>query len=166
MTHGSAGTFDIDLPLTGQPGIEDRTAGAANNYTVVVTFDVPVTVSNVTVTPGNGGTASLVPGNGFTVNNSEVIINLTNVSNAQTLNINLLGVSGGGNSGDVSIPMGVLIGDVNANRVVDGNDVAQVQSNTRQTANSANFRFDVNATGQIDGNDVSVTQAHTRTSLP
>src|SRR4029077_10928617 len=27
-THGSAGTFDIDLPFTGQSGIEDRTGPA------------------------------------------------------------------------------------------------------------------------------------------
>lgn len=165
MTHGSAGDFDIGLPLTGQPGIEDRTSGASNNYTVVVTFSVPITVSNVTVTPGANGTASLAP-SGFSINNTQVTVNLTNVSNAQTLGINLVGVSGGGNSGNVSIPMSVLIGDVNANRVVDGNDVSQVQAHTRQPVGLSNFRSDVNASGQIDGNDVSVTQAHTRTSLP
>src|SRR2546428_7715051 len=29
-THGAAGTFDIDLPLTGEPGVECRSAGAGN----------------------------------------------------------------------------------------------------------------------------------------
>jgi hypothetical protein len=62
--------------------------------------------------------------------------------------------------------MGVLIGDVNATGGVDGNDVAAVQSHTRQPVTSANFRFDVNASGGIDGNDVSLTQSHTRTALP
>src|SRR6202035_769391 len=31
-THGSAGTFDVDLPLIGQPGVEDRTGGASGNH--------------------------------------------------------------------------------------------------------------------------------------
>jgi Dockerin type I domain len=62
--------------------------------------------------------------------------------------------------------MGVLIGDVDGNGRVDGNDVSAVQSHTRQSVDSTNFRYDVNASGLIDGNDVSMTQGHTRTSLP
>jgi len=165
-THGSAGTFDIDLPLTGQPGIEDRTGPTAGNHQAVVTFSLPVTVQNVTVTPGAGGTASLATTNGFSVNHSQVTINLASVSNAQTLSINLIGVSDGAHSGNVSIPMGVLLGDVNGNGLVDGNDVSDVQSHTRQAVDTTTFRFDVNTSGLIDGNDVSITQGHTRTSLP
>jgi hypothetical protein len=165
-THGSAGDFDVGLPLTGQPGIEDRTGLTPGNHQVIVTFSVPVTASNVTVTPGAGGTASIAPTNGFSVNNTQVTVNLTNVSNAQTLTINLIGVAGGGRTGNVAIPMSVLLADVNATGNVDGNDVSEVQSRTRQTVTSGNFRDDVNATGNIDGNDVSITQGQTRTSLP
>lgn len=165
-THGSAGTFDIGLPLTGTPGIEDRSGPAPGNHTVVVTFSVPVTVSSATVTPGPGATASLATPNGFSINSSEVTVNLTNVSNAQTLTINLIGVSGGGNSGNVSIPMSVLLGDVNGDKIVNGNDISAVQSQTRQSITLANYRDDVNADGVINGNDVSTTQAQTRTSLP
>ncbi len=86
MTHGSAGTFDIDLPLTGQPGIEDRRGPSSGNYTVVITFSVPVTVGGATVTPGSGGTGQV---SNFSVNNTDVTVNLTNVSNAQTLMVNL-----------------------------------------------------------------------------
>ena len=68
--------------------------------------------------------------------------------------------------GDLSIPMGVLLGDVNFTRGVDGNDVSAVQSHTRQSVSQSNCRFDVNTTGGIDGNDVSLTQSKTRTSLP
>jgi hypothetical protein len=162
-THGTAGTFDIDLPLIGQPGIEDRTSPTAGNHQVVVTFSAPVTVQNMTVTPGPGGTATP---NGLSVSNSQVKIKLTHVSNAQTLTIKLIGVSDGTRSGNVSIPMSVLLGDVNADRRVDGNDVSEVQSHTRQAVDSTNFRDDVNITGTIDGNDVSITQGQTRTSLP
>src|SRR5205823_5072694 len=46
-THGgvSEGTFDIDLPLTGSPGIECRTTGGTNDYTMVVTFSGALTVT-------------------------------------------------------------------------------------------------------------------------
>jgi len=165
-THGSAGTFDIDLALTGQPGIEDRTGPTSGNHQVVVTFSVPVTVSNVTVTPGMGGTASTAPTNGFVVNNSQVTINLANVSNAQTLTINLIGVSGGGDSGNVSIPMSVLLGDVNGNGSVDSGDVTLVRQQTLQNVTQSNFREDVNANGAIDSGDVTITRQHTLTSLP
>src|SRR5205814_10466130 len=43
-THGGAGTFDVDLPITGTPGIECRTGGATNDYTMVATFSGNVTV--------------------------------------------------------------------------------------------------------------------------
>jgi hypothetical protein len=96
-------------------------------------------------------------------------VNLTGVSNAQYITVTLNNVvDAQPSSGNIVSPqMGVLIGDVNATGGVDGNDVAAVQSQTRQPVNSdAQARFDVNATGAIDGNDVAITQGHTRTSLP
>jgi hypothetical protein len=165
-THGSAGTFDIGLPLIGNPGIECRTGSIGGNHQVIITFSVPVTVSNVTVTPGAGAMANIDPTNGFSVNNTQVTVNLTNVTNAQTLTINLIGVAGGGRSGNVAIPVSVLLADVNGSGSVDGNDVSAVQSHTRQAVNNTTFQYDVNATGLIDGNDVSITQGQTRTSLP
>ena len=162
-THGSAGTFDVDLPLLGQPGIEDRTGPTAGSHQVVVTFSVPVTVQNVTVTPGNGKTASL---GSFTVSNSQVTINLTNVSNAQTLAITLVGVSGGGNSGNVSIPMSVLLGDVDSSARVDSTDVFQVRQQSLQNAGLGNFRDDVDCSGRIDSTDVFIVRQQNLTGLP
>ena len=66
-------------------------------------------------------------------------MNLTTVSNAQTLTINLLGVAGGGNSGNVSIPMSVLLGDVNANRTVSNADVASIQAKVGATVVGTRF---------------------------
>jgi hypothetical protein len=165
-THGSAGTFDIDLPLLGNPGIECRTGPIGGNHQVIVTFSVPVTVSNVTVTPGAGATASIAPTNGFSVNNTQVTVNLTNVSNPQTLSINLIGVSGGSNSGNVTVPMSVLLGDVDASRHVDAGDIGVIQQYNSQTANSTNFRADVNVSGHIDAGDIGVTQQQNSTGLP
>jgi hypothetical protein len=164
-THGSAGDFDIDLPLTGAPGIECRTGPTAGNHTAVITFSVPVSVSNVTVTPGAGGTAAIAPTNGFTVNNTQVTVNLTNVSNAQTLTINLLGVTGGAGSGDVAIPMSVLLGDVSANGLVNSTDISQTQAQSGQAVTLGNFRTDVNANGLINSTDITTVQSKSGTGL-
>jgi hypothetical protein len=158
--HGNAGTFDIGLPLAGTPGIECRSGGTTNDYQIVVTFGAPVTFSNAQVAKGTGSVSST------TTNGSQVFINLTGVTNAQTIQVTLAGVNDGTSTTNLTIPMSILVGDVNASRQVDGNDVSAVQSQTRQPVSSNNFREDVNANGLIDGNDVSLTQANTRTSLP
>lgn len=93
-------------------------------------------------------------------------VNLTGVSNAQRIVVTLSNVNDGTVTSNVSAEMGVLLGEVNSNGLVDGNDVSAVQSHTRQFVNSDNFRFDVNANALIDGNDVSMTQGQRRTSLP
>jgi hypothetical protein len=164
-THGTAGDFDVDLPLTGKPGIECRTGPTLGNHTVVITFAVPVTVSNVTVTPGAGGTAAIAPTNGFSVNNTQVTVNLTNVSNAQTITINLLGVVGGANSGNVAIPMSVLLGDVSGNGLVNSTDISQTQAQSGQSVTGSNFRTDVNANGLINSTDITIVQSKSGTGL-
>ncbi len=52
--HGNAGTFDVILPSSGSPGIECRSGGATNDYTIVFTFTNNVSVRNATVTAGTG----------------------------------------------------------------------------------------------------------------
>ena len=164
-THGNAGDFDVSLPLTGSPGIEPRTGGTNGNYTIVFTFQNPITnVADAEVTSGTGTVASSGIGN----DPHQYFVNLTGVANAQYITVNLSNVfdSAGNSSTLVSVPMGVLLGDVNGTGAVDGNDVANIQSQTRQPVSVNNFRNDVNASGTIDGNDVSIAQAQTRTSLP
>ena len=78
--HGTAGTFDINLPLTGSPGIECRSGGASNTYTMVFTFASPLTsVSSASVTSGTGSVVSSSIG----TNAHQYIVNLTSVTNAQ-----------------------------------------------------------------------------------
>ena len=100
-------------------------------------------------------------------NSNQCTANLTGVANAQYISVELDNViDSQNNTGNVAVPMGVLIGDVNATGVVDGNAVSAVQGQTREPVSTTNFREDVNANGIIDGNDVSLTQNYTRTSLP
>jgi hypothetical protein len=165
-------------PMSSPRGVECRssTSLGAGNYTLVFTFlNNLVSISGASVTghdPSTGtGTVSgsVVVGPTATLTAKQCAVNLTNVSNVQYVTVTLNGVlDATGASGNIVSPqMGVLIGDVNATGGVDGNDVAAVQSHTRQPVNSdAQARFDVNASGAIDGNDVAITQGQTRTSLP
>src|SRR5436190_10160415 len=58
-THGNAGTFDINLPLTGNRGIEDRSGGANGAYKLVFTFATPLaSVTGASVTSGSGSISS------------------------------------------------------------------------------------------------------------
>jgi hypothetical protein len=171
-THGSAGSFDIDLKPPAA-GIECRSGGATGDHTLVITFDLPVTVAgNGTVKAqvisgtgqvGSGGTAN---GNAITVNGGVVTVPLTNVANAQRLTISLFGVNDGIHTGDVSIPLAVLLGDVNGSARVDAADVSSVRQQTLQTITTSNFQNDINASGRIDAADVSIARQQTLTSLP
>src|SRR5437879_4737719 len=121
----------IDL-LAGNPAIECRSGGSANNHTIILSFATSVTFTGATVTPGSGGTGSL---NGAPIRSpdgTQITVNLTNVSNAQKLTVTLLGVNDSTITYDCSIQMGVLLGDVNQTGGVDGNDVSAVQAHTRQ----------------------------------
>jgi hypothetical protein len=167
MTHGAAGTFDIDLPLTGPRGIEPRSSNSlgAGNYTLVFTFANNLTsVGGATLTTGTGGVSSSMIG----PNPNQFTVNLTGVTNRQYVAVTLTAVQDAlGDSGNVVGPqMGVLIGDVNGSTVVDSGDVFLVRQQTARTASSSNFRDDVNATGLIDSGDVFIVRQHTATSLP
>ena len=61
-THGTAGTFDINLPLAGNAGIECRSGGANSDHQVVFTFLTPVTLSGATVTPEPGMSGTMAGG--------------------------------------------------------------------------------------------------------
>jgi hypothetical protein len=164
-THGLAGTFDVALPFSGTTGIECRTGGASGNHQVVFAFATPIiSVSSASVTPGAGGTASV--SGPPVINGSQVTVNLSNVSNVQTLTVNLVGVSDGPHSANISVPMGVLLGDVTANKVVSNTDVASIKTQVAAPVSASNFRNDVTANGIISNTDVSTTKTQVGTTLP
>jgi hypothetical protein len=159
-THTGVGPFDVDLPLVGTPGIECRTGGAGNDHQVVVTFVVPVTVGSAMVTSGVGMVS------GTTVSGNQVFVNLTGVANAQTIAITLFNVSDGSTTGNVVIPMSVLLGDTTANGATNASDISQTKASSGQTTNSSNFRTDVTLSGSINSSDVSAVKAKSGTALP
>jgi RHS repeat-associated protein len=159
-THGAAGTFDTNLPLTGNAGIECRSGGASNAHQIVLSFAGPVTFASAAVTSGTGTLAST------STNGAQITVNLTGVTNAQTIVVTLFGVSDGTVTNNVAIAMGVLVGDTNADGFVDSADVTQVQSQSGAPVTASNCREDLNVDGFIDSADKAFAQSKSGTALP
>jgi hypothetical protein len=164
MTHGSAGTFDVDL-LTGIRGIECRSGGANGDYTLIFTFANPLTrVDGASVT---SGTASVSTSNFDYGDTHNYVVNLTGVANAQTIKVSLTNVSdsAGDVSPAVSAQMGVLLGDTNGDGFVNSADISQTKSQSGNAVTSANFREDVNADGFLNSADISLVKSKSGTAL-
>lgn len=158
--HGTAGTFDINLPESGPAGIECRSGGATNAYTIVFTFANNVSVQGATVSTGAGNVT------GFSTSGNVVTVDLTGISSGQIIVVNLAGVSDGINTSDVEATMAVLVGDSNGNGAVNSSDVAQTKSQIGQPLSAANFREDVNVNGAINSSDVSQIKSNIGADLP
>ena len=150
---------DLSLPLTGAPGVEPRSGGGSGIYQMIISFPTIVNVGGATLT--GTGTVSNV-----SVNGGMVTVNLSGVANLQTIVITLTGVDDGVSSGNVSVSMRMLLGDVTRNGAVNGTDVSQVKIRSGQAAGAANFVNDVNASGAINGTDVSIVKLQSGTGLP
>jgi len=160
--HGGAGTFDIPLPLgLGNVGVECRSGGATNDYQMIINFATTVTVGSASVTSGTGMVSSF-SGSGT----SQITVNLTGVTNVQRITVTLHNVNDGTTTGDVPVSMGVLIGDVNGNAVVNASDVSLTKSQVGQTVSGSNFREDVNVNGTISATDVTLVKSEVGTALP
>jgi hypothetical protein len=161
--HGSAGTFDLPLPLTGNPGIECRMGSGANSneHQLVLTFANPVTVGGVSVNSADGiATATQA------VNGSLVTVNLAGVSDAQTVNVRLINVSDGIRGSDVTVRMGALLGDTNSSGNVSASDLGLTKAETSQPLTSSNFRADVNTNGFINATDIGLVKSRSGMVLP
>ena len=157
--HGNAGPFDINLPLTGSPGIECRGGGVGNNYQMVLTFAAPAHFSSASVTSGTGSVSD-ISGSGTTT----ITVNLTGVTNAQRITVTLPLPSDGGP--DVMVQMGVLVGDTNGSGAVNASDIGQTKTTTGQAIDASNFRADVDANGSINATDIALVKSKSGTGLP
>jgi len=164
--HGAAGTFDVNLPLNGPPGVEcRRTMGEPGSYTMVFTFRRPLnSVSSASITSGIAN----IDDSGIGFDPREYIVNLINVANAQNITVTLNFVQDSeGNTGDaVDGEMSILIGDTGDNGNVGSADVSEVKAQLGQPVTAMNFRDDLNHDGVIDGNDVDIVKRQKKTSLP
>ncbi len=160
-THGSAGDFDIALPLTGDPGIESRNGGT---YKIVATFQHLVNLNGNAIVSAGIGTVSATTSASTETGGTAITIDLVNVSTAQKLVV-MLSVSDGGISDEIAIPMRVLWGDANATGSVTSSDASMIQSQIGQPVSSSNFRCDANVTGDIDNADNKVATVNAGTGI-
>lgn len=159
-THGASGDFDIDLPLSGAPGVECRSTGGAHK--VIFTFPTAVTFSGASVTSGTAGTVTP-----SAISSSVVAVDLAGVTDVQAITVTLLNVSDGTNTNNVAVRMRLLVGDTNGNGSVSVGDIAQVKSQSGQAVTATNFRLDVNASGgTINVGDVGLVKSKSGNSVP
>ncbi len=161
-THGSAGDFDIPLPLSGTSGVECRTGGANGDHTIIVTFSNPIESGNASVTSGTGSVVGAPA-----INGSTMTINLTGVADAQTTTVTLTGVSDqfGQTLPDTPLSVGFLVGDTNGDSFVNSGDAAQTRGRSGQVTDATNFRSDVNVDGTVNAGDASIVRSHSGNSL-
>ena len=101
-------------------------------------------------------------------NTRQYVVNLTGVSNAQTITVNLTNVTDslGNSSSAVPATMGLLLGDTNGNGSVSASDIGQTKAQSGQAVTGANFRTDVNVSGTISAADIGLVKSKSGTSLP
>ena len=160
--HGAGGpAFDVNLPLTGAPGIECRSGGANGDYQVVFNFAGAVTLGNAAVTSG-AGTVTGATGSGT----STLTVNLTGITSAQRITLTLSNVSTGISTTDLAVPIGFLVGDTNGDGFVNAGDAQQTRNRSGQATDTTNFRSDVNADGFVNSGDTTAVRSRSGTFLP
>jgi Dockerin type I domain len=154
--HGNAGSFDIDLPLTGKPGIECRVGnGGTFLQTIAFTFSEAVTsISGITTT-----TCGSV--NSTTISGSTVTVELGHVNcDDSDITVTVPGVIGASGSVDSSATMTLRTGDVNADGVVNRTDLEEIRMNVgRGLVTEDNFRDDITVDGKVNHGDTTLEKS-------
>ncbi|MGH8093524.1 MAG: dockerin type I domain-containing protein, partial [Chthoniobacterales bacterium] len=162
--ESTLGGFGIDLPLTGTPGVEDRSGGRQGNYTVNFTFNNNLTgVASVATSCGTVA-SSMISG----TDPHQYIVNLRGVTcNAEDVTVTLTGVTDDQSNTlpSAAVTMGLLLGDVDGDGTVTKTDYSIEKTDQGQTTNSSNFRADINVNGSIDRKDASTVKKQIGTSL-
>jgi hypothetical protein len=162
-THGTAGTFDIPLALTGTAGVECRRGTPSGSHTIVLTFSNAVVSGSAAVTNGTGSVAGTPSFNGNTMT-----IGLTNVTDLQTITITLSNVTDSFAQvvPEAALNIGMLIGDTNGSKSVTASDIGQVKGQAGAPASNSNFRTDLDANGSVTASDIGQVKATAGNTLP
>jgi hypothetical protein len=169
--HGTAGTFDIDLPLTGSPGIECRSPGntgdGSADYKLVFVFPDPLTSVGSVSSTATGPTQPGPSTGSIDADAHNYIVDLTAVPNAQYITVTLNNVRDTANrAGNVSQTVGILVGDTTADGTVNSADIGQTKSQSGHLVTISNFREDVTADGSINSADIGLVKSKSGTAWP
>jgi len=159
--HGAAGTFDIPLPLSGEPGVECRSTGG--NHSIVFTFDNNIASGNSSVTAGSGSVSGSP-----TFSANTMTVNLTGVTDVQKVTVTLAGVTDtlAQTLPNTPVSMNVLAGDSTGNKSVNASDITQIKTRSGAAVDPTNFRSDINANGSINASDISLAKSRSGSSVP
>jgi hypothetical protein len=154
--------FKIMLPINGESGIEDRSGQPGGTYTITMTFNENIaSVARASASCGKVASTS-IDGATLTINLTKVSCNASHV----TVTANDVKDSAGINLDSACIEVGLLLGDVNGDGVVDSADLDIVNSQIGQPTNGENFRSDINNDGTISAADVRIVTQQQGTRLP
>jgi hypothetical protein len=160
-THGGAGTFDVNLPVSGPPfGVECRSS--SGNHTFIFSFSNSINSATASVTGGTG--AAGAP----TFAGNKVTVALSGVTNIQVLTVALSNVtdSFAQTLPNASVSANMLIGDTTANKNVNASDITQTKIQSGVTISPTNFRTDLNVNGAINASDVTLVKSRSGDALP
>jgi hypothetical protein len=162
-THGPEGDFDVNLPLTGAPGVECRAGGSDGTHTLLFTFTNHVTSGTATVTTGEGDLSGPP-----TFASNVMNVNLSGVSDAQSLTVTLSDVTDAYSQGVAPTPIkvNVLHGDTTGNGMVNSSDIAQTKSHSGSALTDANFRADVTTDGSHNSSDIAKVKSQSGKAVP
>jgi len=155
--------FDVDLPLSGDVGIENR-AGSRTNMFVFTFNNNVVAVDGATSTCGEAYEIRVDPADSHNVQ-----VKLKSVACDQSrLTLTLNGVTDdqGNRLDSASITFGILLGEVTGDGVVNEADIAATRALLGQYTTASNFRADVDMNGFIEGHDVRVVASNRGHHLP
>src|SRR4029450_8513434 len=154
--HGNAGTFDIDLPLSGTPGVECRVGnGGTFLQTIMFTFSEPVTSISGTTTTTCGSVDST------TINGSTVTVGLGDVTcDGSDIIVTVPGVNGASGAVDASATMTLRTGHVNADGRVGTADLKEIRMEVgRGLVTEDNFRDDITVDGKVNHGDTTLEKS-------
>ncbi len=171
QVHGTAGTFGLLLTPSATIVTEPRQGSTAGSYSIQLTFSCPVTgIAAALQTQGGGAGSGSVGAITYNAAQNIVTVPLTNVADAQALNLHLTGIlpSGapaGTPAATADIPFDVLWGDINRNNAVDYIDATLMAHTSTQATTSANYLYDINCDGIVGTADTAIVNAEIGTTV-
>jgi hypothetical protein len=158
--HGTTGPFEISLEGA-TLGVECRSSGG--NHTIVFRFVHALSSVGGVSFSGAGSVSS----SGVGAEPSEYVVNLAETGNAQVVHVSLTNVTdtAGNQSDNITVSMGVLIGDTNGDGFVNSGDATQTRNRSGQATDATNFRSDYNTDGVVNAGDATTVRARSGTSI-
>ncbi|MFL6568577.1 MAG: dockerin type I domain-containing protein [Chthoniobacterales bacterium] len=110
----------------------------------------------------------MVSTNGLGSDGHQYVINLTGVTNAQDITVTLNNVTDllGSHSNTITVTLGLLVGDVNGDAVVNSADATLTRNRSGQATDATNFRTDFNVDAAINSADATIVRARSGQFIP